>query len=181
MPSGAAGIGVAAATMFGVSLRAVDAVAAIGPTNAAILNLALNLEYLEAEFYAMASYVATLQQLSSPPVKKAARQPAGMRLPDFGSSPLAFLGTGLRIDEINHVPFLATRLASVDEIGFLLVEYGKNRTLCDSSLDVTQLLADFRLPRQANRHLWSQADYGVYSGKFVKESQRAQNLNYRGL
>jgi hypothetical protein len=32
---------------------------------------------------------------------------------------------------------------------------------------------------QANRHLWFQADYGIfYAGKFVKESQSGRNLNY---
>src|SRR3984885_11586640 len=35
---------------------------------------------------------------------------------------------------------------------------------------------------QANRHLWFQADYGIfYAGKFVKESQLGRNLNCRAL
>jgi hypothetical protein len=35
---------------------------------------------------------------------------------------------------------------------------------------------------QVNRHLWFQADYGIfYAGKFVKESQPGQNLNYWAL
>jgi hypothetical protein len=35
---------------------------------------------------------------------------------------------------------------------------------------------------QANRHLWFQADYGIfYTGKFVKESQPGRNLNYWAL
>jgi Alginate export len=35
---------------------------------------------------------------------------------------------------------------------------------------------------QANRHLWFQADYGIfYEGKFVKESQAGRNLNYWAL
>ena len=35
---------------------------------------------------------------------------------------------------------------------------------------------------QANRHLWFQADYGIfYAGKFVKESQPARSLNYWAL
>jgi hypothetical protein len=35
---------------------------------------------------------------------------------------------------------------------------------------------------QANRHLWFQADYGIfYAGKFVKESQSGGNLNYWAL
>ena len=32
---------------------------------------------------------------------------------------------------------------------------------------------------QANRHLWLQADYGIfYVGKFVKERQQGRNMNY---
>jgi hypothetical protein len=35
---------------------------------------------------------------------------------------------------------------------------------------------------QATRHLWYQADYGIfYAGKFVKESQPGRNLNYWAL
>ena len=35
---------------------------------------------------------------------------------------------------------------------------------------------------QANRHLWFQADYGIfYAGKFVEESQPGRNLNYWAL
>lgn len=35
---------------------------------------------------------------------------------------------------------------------------------------------------QANRHLWFQADYGIfYAGKFVKETQPGRNLNYWAL
>jgi len=35
---------------------------------------------------------------------------------------------------------------------------------------------------QANRHLWFQADYGIfYAGKFVNESHPARNLNYWAL
>lgn len=35
---------------------------------------------------------------------------------------------------------------------------------------------------QANRHLWFQADYGIfYSGKFLKQTQPGRNLNYWAL
>jgi hypothetical protein len=35
---------------------------------------------------------------------------------------------------------------------------------------------------QVNRHLWFQADYGIfYAGKFVEESQAGRNLNYWAL
>jgi len=35
---------------------------------------------------------------------------------------------------------------------------------------------------QANRHLWFQADYGIfYAGRFLKETQPGRNLNYWAL
>ena len=35
---------------------------------------------------------------------------------------------------------------------------------------------------QANRHLWFQADYGIfYAGEFVRQSQQGRNLNYWAL
>jgi hypothetical protein len=35
---------------------------------------------------------------------------------------------------------------------------------------------------QANRHLWFQADYGIfYAGSFLKETQPGRNLNYWAL
>jgi len=36
--------------------------------------------------------------------------------------------------------------------------------------------------RQANRHLWLQADYGIfYAGRFLKETEPGRNLNYWAL
>ena len=38
------------------------------------------------------------------------------------------------------------------------------------------------LPWQADRHLWFQADYGIfYARRFLKETQPARNLNYWAL
>jgi len=35
---------------------------------------------------------------------------------------------------------------------------------------------------QVNRHLWFQADYGIfYAGRFLKETQPGRNLNYWAL
>jgi hypothetical protein len=82
-------------------------------TDTGILNFALNLEYLEAEFYAMATYGATLVELG---VLTAAETTGpttgGNMVPDFGSSPWAYLATGLRENEISHVQYLRSTLGS---------------------------------------------------------------------
>ena len=60
--------------------------------------------------------------------------------------------------------------------GFLLIPAGK------SSARFVGHRPGAEVHWQANRHLWFQADYGIfYAGKFVKESQPARNLNYWAL
>jgi hypothetical protein len=60
--------------------------------------------------------------------------------------------------------------------GFLIIPAGKSDARFVGNRPGTEV------HWQANRHLWFQADYGIfYAGKFVKESQPARNLNYWAL
>lgn len=109
---GATGLGVAAATMVGGSFLG-EVHAATTITDADILNFALNLEYLEAEFYAMTTYGATLLQLGVlTQAEESGPTTGGNMVRDFGSSPLAFVATALREDEIKHVKYLRAALGS---------------------------------------------------------------------
>jgi hypothetical protein len=57
--------------------------------------------------------------------------------------------------------------------GFLIIPAGKSNARFVGHRPGTEV------HWQANRHLWFQADYGIfYAGKFVKESQPGRNLNY---
>src|SRR5277367_5681176 len=60
--------------------------------------------------------------------------------------------------------------------GFLIISAGKSDARFVGHRPGTEVRW------QANRHLWFQADYGIfYPGKFVKESQAGRNLNYWAL
>ena len=60
--------------------------------------------------------------------------------------------------------------------GFLIIRAGESNARFVGNRPGTEVRW------QANRHLWFQADYGIfYAGKFVKESQPSSNLNYWAL
>ena len=112
--AGLTGIGLAGAVMVGKQFGPdVQKVEAASVSDVDVLNFALNLEYLEAEFYAVATYGATLVQLGViTSMDQTGPTTGGQMVPGFGALPEAFLASALRIDEIKHVMFLRSALGS---------------------------------------------------------------------
>jgi hypothetical protein len=106
----ATGVGAAALTMMGGALSNLEAYSV---TDTDILNFALNLEYLEGEFYSMASYGVTLADRGIIP-RSAVGGPTtgGKMVPNFGKSNAAFIASALRDDEADHVIYLRNALGS---------------------------------------------------------------------
>jgi len=112
--AGLTGAGLLTATALGRQFGSnVQRVEAATYSDADVLNFALNLEYLEAEFYLMSTYGTTLVGLGviSKEDETGPTTGGGM-VPDFGASPAAALGTALRTDEVNHVKFLRSALGA---------------------------------------------------------------------
>lgn len=88
-----------------------DAVAQTGPTDPEILNFALNLEYLEAQFYQMAAYGRTLPANL---LTGAGRQGAvsGGHIVPFKDPLVAAYAKEIADDEVAHVAFLCAALGS---------------------------------------------------------------------
>lgn len=108
--AGMTGLGLAGAAMIGSGFST-KAEAATAVSDLDILNFALNLEYLEAEFYAMSTYGANLVKLG---VISAADESGpttgGALVKGFGD--WATMATALRVDEIDHVKYLRATLGS---------------------------------------------------------------------
>lgn len=110
--AGAAGLGLAGAALignkFGLNEQKVEA--ATGVSDEDILNFALNLEYLEAEFYSVSTYGGTLQQRGILKSNQVSGPTTGGKMVNFGN--LAYLATAIREDEVEHVLFLRSALGA---------------------------------------------------------------------
>lgn len=112
-----AAAGVAGATMLSSTVvKAVAQSSGLGTnttqfTDVDILNFALNLEYLEGEFYTVATQGATLEQegiitnadITGPTI-------GGHKVPNIANSPIAYMATQITKDEKHHVQFLRSAL-----------------------------------------------------------------------
>jgi Ferritin-like domain len=111
---GAAGVALTGAAIVGGNLAFPrNSVKAAGLSDVDILNFALNLEYLEAEFYAVAVTGKTLLQLG---VLTAAEQLApttgGSKVTQLATSDQAYVSETLHNNEIDHVLLLRSALGS---------------------------------------------------------------------
>ncbi len=110
--AGLAGIGLAGAAMIGSKLDApAQKVEASAYSDAEILNFALNLEYLEAEFYLMATYGTTLVKSGViTAAEESGPTTGGSKVPKFGWQ--GTIATALRENEVAHVKLLRAALGS---------------------------------------------------------------------
>lgn len=114
--AGVAGLGVAGATVLGANGafatdRASEGGGEGGPSDAAILNFALNLEYLEAEFYLRAFTGEGLpDNLTDGQGDRG--EVSGGRKVDFQSRAIRDYAREITEDEKNHVAFLRSALGS---------------------------------------------------------------------
>lgn len=118
--AGVAGLGVVGATYLGsafaspagaAELKSTAAPAAEGPSDGAVLNFALNLEYLEAQFYSYAVNGCGLPDAMTTGTGVRGGVTGGKRVP-FRSRGLRQIAQEIAGDEIAHVKFLRTALGS---------------------------------------------------------------------
>ena len=113
--AGLAGLGVvgasAAAGTGGLTAAAAPTAVSDGPSDGAILNFALNLEYLEAEFY-LHAYYGWGVPTSLTGGKGTRGGVKGGRKVDFKSRAIAQYAREIAEDELNHVAFLRSALGN---------------------------------------------------------------------
>ncbi len=106
---GLAGAAAAGAGFFSACGTSNSTVLAAGPSEADVLNFALNLEYLEAEFYL---FTTTGQGLSSADQGSGAGPTTGGAKLAFSDPALAQIAAEITFDEMQHVKFLRSALGS---------------------------------------------------------------------
>jgi Ferritin-like domain len=111
--AGLAGLGAVgtAAVLGSGALPAAAAPTSSGPSDGAILNFALNLEYLEAEFYLHAYYGWGVPSALTGGKGTRGRVTGGRKVP-FSSKAIAQYAREIAEDELNHVAFLRSALGS---------------------------------------------------------------------
>ena len=109
---GATGLGLAGAALIGSQFGSNEqkVAAASGVSDGDILNFALNLEYLEAEFYSVSTYGATLQKRGILTASEVSGPTTGGKMVKFTDT--AYLATALRQDEMEHVLYLRAALGA---------------------------------------------------------------------
>jgi hypothetical protein len=108
--AGAAGLGAVGASIVGGSvLSAGSAQAAEAPSDGAVLNFALNLEYLEAEFYSFAVHGHGLADKLTTGTQTRGSVIGGKQVP-FKTKRIAQYAAEIAGDELAHVKFLRTAL-----------------------------------------------------------------------
>ena len=115
--AGATSLGVAAMTMVGGGLIKAAAQETSNATtkfvtDVEILNFALNLEYLEAEFYLMSTYGTTLVNSGVISASDETGPTTGGKMVNFSGANISFIASGLRSDEVDHVKYLRTALGA---------------------------------------------------------------------
>jgi Ferritin-like domain len=111
--AGMTGLGLAGAAMIGTTIASSSrkAEAATAVSDLDILNFALNLEYLEAEFYSVSTYGATLEKRGILTASEVSGPTTGGQLVK-GFGDWATMATALREDEMKHVLYLRKALGS---------------------------------------------------------------------
>jgi hypothetical protein len=105
-----AGAGLLGSSVLGV---ATEAFAQSSVTDVDIINFALNLEYLEAEFYSVASTGATLEKRGILSSSAVSGPTLGGHVVSFSTQDsVAFLASAIMRDEIHHVQFLRAALGT---------------------------------------------------------------------
>jgi hypothetical protein len=107
-----AGIGAAALGALAVSAKLVPAQAQTGPSVADVLNFALNLEYLEAEFYLRATTGQGLPSTATSGVGDQGGVTWGGSMVPFNTVRVRDIAMDIAMDEYNHVLFLRSALGS---------------------------------------------------------------------